>query len=177
MPDKQKSAARAQLMERAQNGDREAFHALFRDIGPFISGFLRRRLRDREQIEDVCQEALIAVYKSRHTYQPDRPFEPWLFAIVRRVTAEHLRRNPVQSYFREETSQALNAGAQNDSSLAVDLSEALERLSPDQLEALSLTKLLGLPLAEAARRAGTTVGSMKVRLHRAHKSLRRSLTR
>ena len=149
-------------MERAQDGDREAFDALFRDIGPFITRFLRQRLPDRGQIEDVCQEALIAVYKSRHTYQPERAFEPWLFAIVRRVTAEYLRRNPVQSGFHEETDEAPDPRAQNDSSLAVDLSEALEQLSPDQLEAVSLTKLFGLSLAEAARRAGTTVGSMKV---------------
>ena len=104
--DKQKSAARSRLMERIQNGDREAFDALFRDIGPFITRFLRQRLPDRGQIEDVCQEALIAVYKSRHTYQPERAFEPWLFAIVRRVTAEYLRRNPVQSGFHEETDEA-----------------------------------------------------------------------
>ena len=176
-PDPGKSAARARLMERAQNGEREAFHALFQDIGPFVTGFLRRRLPDRGQIEDVCQEALIAVYKSRHTYQPERPFEPWLFAIVRRVAADHLRRNPLLSTFDDNTEEALSLGAQDDSTLAVHLGEALERLSPDQLEALSLTKLFGLSLAEAARRANTTVGAMKVRVHRAHQSLRRSLTR
>jgi RNA polymerase sigma-70 factor (ECF subfamily) len=176
-PDKQKSAARARLMERAQNGDREAFHTLFSDIGPLITRFLRRRLPDRGEIEDVCQEAMIAVYRSRHTYQPDRPFEPWLFAIVRRVSAEHLRRDRVQSEARVEMDEAPDPAVQDDSSLALELDQALGRLSPDQRQALSLTKLFGLSLAEASRRAGTTVGSMKVRIHRAHQSLRRSLTR
>jgi RNA polymerase sigma-70 factor (ECF subfamily) len=176
-PDEQKSVARARLMERAQNGDREAFYALFQDIGPLVTRFLRRRLPDRGEIEDVCQEALIAVYRSRHTYQPTRPFEPWLFAIVRRVSAEHLRRSRIQSLAQVEMNEESDFGAQDDSGLAVELDQALERLSPAQKQALSLTKLFGLSLAEASRRAGTTVGSMKVRIHRAHQSLRRSLTR
>jgi RNA polymerase sigma-70 factor (ECF subfamily) len=173
--DKQKSVTRAQLMERAQTGDREAFHILFREAGPLVTRFLRRHLPDREEIEDVCQEALLAVYKSRHTYQPGRPFEPWLFAIVRNVSAEHLRRKRVQWGWPVALDEAPELDGQSDSSFALELSEALERLSPNQREALSLTQLLGLSLAEASRRAGTTIGSMKVRIHRAHQSLKRSL--
>src|SRR5690242_7887459 len=80
-------------MERARNGDKEAFHALFREIGPLITRFVRRRMHDQSEVEDVCQEALIAVYKSRHTYQSARPFEPWLFAIVRKVSGRHHRQS------------------------------------------------------------------------------------
>jgi RNA polymerase sigma-70 factor (ECF subfamily) len=176
-PDDEKSASRTRLMERAQNGDREAFHALFTDVGPLVTRFLRRRLPDQTEVEDICQEALIAVYKSRHSYQPERPFEPWLFAIVRKVTGAHLRRNRqrlgIQVYM-DETPEICVEGT---STLVVELRQALEQLSPTQMEALGLTKLLGLSVAEAARRAGTTVGSMKVRVHRAYGSLKRSLIR
>jgi RNA polymerase sigma-70 factor, ECF subfamily len=55
--------------------------------------------------------------------------------------------------------------------------EALEQLSPTQMEALSLTKVEGLSVEEAAQRAGTSIGSMKVRVHRAYESLKRSLLR
>src|SRR5258708_12508882 len=89
--------SRAQLMERARSGDREAFHVLFEEIGPLITRFLRRHLIDRAELEDVCQEVLIAVYRSRHTYDAQRPFEPRLFAIVRKVTGEHLRRSRRQT--------------------------------------------------------------------------------
>ena len=61
-------------MERAQNGDREAFQALFAEIGPIITLFVRRRVFDQAEVDDVCQEALLAIFKSRHTYQPARPF-------------------------------------------------------------------------------------------------------
>lgn len=176
-PDDEKSVRRAQLMARAQNGDKEAFHALFKDIGSVITRSLRRRLRDQNEIEDICQEALVAVYRSRHTYQSERPFEPWLFAIVRGVTSEHLRRNRQRHGFQVQTDETPEISVESTSSFGVELREALERLPPAQMEALGLTKLLGLSVAEAARRAGTTVGSMKVRVHRAYESLKRSLLR
>ena len=175
--DDEKSVSRARLMARAENGDREAFHALFTEIGPLITRFLRRRLPDQTEVEDICQEALIAVYKSRHTYQPERPFEPWLFAIVRKVTSVHLRRNRQRLGFQVYTNEITEICVEATSTPVVELRQALDQLSPTQVEALGLTKLLGLSVAEAARRAGTTVGAMKVRVHRAYESLKRSLNR
>jgi RNA polymerase sigma-70 factor, ECF subfamily len=164
-------------MECARNGDGDAFHALFTEIGPLITRFLRRRMSDQAEIEDVCQEVLIAVYKSRHTYQPERPLEPWLFAIVRKVTFEHLRQNRRQLAFQIMTDEIPDIPVDCSSGLAVELREAMEQLSPSQVEALGLTKLLGLSVADASRRAGTSVTSMKVRVHRAYESLKRSLIR
>jgi len=161
-------------MQRAQTGDRDAFHALFRDIGPLVTDFLRRRLADKTEIEDICQEILIAVYKSRRTFQPQRPLEPWLFAIVRKVTAEHFRRAR-RVGFQVPIDELSEIGVESSSSQDLELREALQRLSPVQIEALTLTKLQGLSVEEAARRAGTSVGSMKVRVHRAYASLKRLL--
>jgi len=169
--------SRARLMECAQQGNREAFHVLFKDIGPLVTRFLRRRVTDHGEIEDICQEALVAVYKSRHTYQPDRPFEPWLFAIVRKVTGEHLRRDRERRGFQVQVEEMPEILVDATAGLDMEVREALEQLSPAQMEAVGLTKLLGLSVEEAARRAGTTAGSMKVRVHRAFESLKRSLVR
>jgi RNA polymerase sigma-70 factor, ECF subfamily len=164
-------------MEQAQSGDRDAFQKLFEEVGPLITRFLRRRLSDYAELEDVCQEAMIAVYKSRHTYQPTRPFEPWLFAIVRRVSSQHFRRVRERLGFQvlldELPEMYLEAGTGGD----LEVREALEQLSPAQIEALSLTKLSGLTVEEAARRTGTSISSMKVRVHRAYGSLKRALLR
>ena len=168
---------RAQLMERARSGDREAFHALFEEIGALITRFLRRHLIDLAELEDVCQEVLIAVHKSRHTYDAERPFEPWLFAIVRRVSGEHLRRSRRQTASQVYVDDVPEIPTEDTPSLALELRGALKQLPPAQMEALNLAKLLGLSVEEASRRAGTTVGSMKVRVHRAYESLKRSLVR
>ena len=92
---------RKQLMESAQRGDREAFLTLMRNIGPMLTGFLRRRVADPNELEDVCQETLIAIYESRHTYQPARPVEPWIFAIARHVAANHYRRQKTRTRWQE----------------------------------------------------------------------------
>jgi len=164
-------------MGRAQGGDREAFHILFKDVGLLIGRFLRRRLSDNSEIEDICQEAMMAVYKSRHTYQPERPFEPWLFAIVRKVSGEHFRRERQRLGFQIQVDELPEMATAGESTNDLDLREALEQLSPMQMEALGLTKVIGLSVEEAARRTGTTVGSMKLRVHRAYESLKRSLLR
>jgi RNA polymerase sigma factor (sigma-70 family) len=164
-------------MARAQNGDREAFHALFEEIGPIIMRVLRRRVLDQNEIEDVCQEVLLAVYKSRHTYQPERPFEPWLFAIVWKVSGEHFRRGQRRTALQVLSDRVTEIEAESRAELAVELREALDELSPNQVEALNFTKVLGLSVTEASQRAGTSAGSMKVRTHRAYKALKESLTR
>jgi RNA polymerase sigma factor (sigma-70 family) len=153
-------------MARAQSGDRKAFHTLLKDIDSFITRSLRRRLPDIRDTEDICQEVLIAVYKSRHTYQPDRPFEPWLFAIVGKVMANHLRHDQKRLAVQIQLDELPESCNEGTSDGELELREALEQLSPVQLEALALTKLWGLSVDEAARRTGTSASSMKVRVHR-----------
>ena len=129
------------------------------------------------EVEDVCQEALIAVYKSRQTYQPSRPFEPWLFAVVRNVTAEYLKRQRQRSGWQEPMESLPDVRVEDETSLALEMRDALAALSLNQIEALKLTKILGLSVEEASQRAGTSTGSMKVRVHRAYESLKRSISR
>jgi RNA polymerase sigma-70 factor (ECF subfamily) len=173
----EQNLSRGELMKRAQGGDRAAFETLFTDVGPLITRFLRRRLSDNSEVEDICQEVMIAVYKSRHTYQSERPFEPWLFAIVRKVTSEHFRRERQRFGFQVQVDELPEIGIEGGSIHDLELREVLEHLSPTQMEALGLTKVIGLSVEEAARRTGTTVGSMKLRVHRAYESLKRSLLR
>jgi RNA polymerase sigma-70 factor (ECF subfamily) len=162
-------------MERAQKGDREAFHSLFKEIGPPITGFLRRRLFDLSEVEDVCQETLLAIYESRHSYQPTRPIEPWLFAIAKNVSAEHIRCHRSRARWQKQVDEMPEAVAEDEVGLTLDLRRALSHLTQSQLEALTMTKIDGLSLAEASERTGASVVSLKVRVHRAYKLLRKAL--
>jgi DNA-directed RNA polymerase specialized sigma24 family protein len=109
------------------------------------------------------------------TYEPSRPFEPWLFAIARRVVARRHGERTVRDA-RERLVHVLPEVAVDGDGLAkLGLEQALSRLSPAQREALTLLKLDGLSIEAAAPRAGTTVGALKVRAHRAYRTLRRFL--
>jgi DNA-directed RNA polymerase specialized sigma24 family protein len=98
-----------------------------------------------------------------------------LFAIARKVSGEHFRRERQRLDFQVLVDELPEIRIDGGSSQSLEVREALEQLSPMQIEALSLTKVRGLSVEEAARRTGTSVGSMKVRVHRAYESLKRLL--
>jgi RNA polymerase sigma-70 factor (ECF subfamily) len=78
-------------MKAAQDGDSEAYRELLDAVRPMVLGYVRRRLFSDQEAEDVTQETLLTVHRVRHTYEPDRPFEPWLFTIARSRLIDHLR--------------------------------------------------------------------------------------
>jgi DNA-directed RNA polymerase specialized sigma24 family protein len=98
-----------------------------------------------------------------------------LFAIVRNVTRQYLRRNRLSRTWQAPINEILEVGTDDESGLAVEWRGALNQLSPTQMEALRLTKFVGLSVAEASEHAGASVGTMKVRVHRAYESLKRSI--
>lgn len=159
-------------MERAQAGDKEAYRALLENLAPPLDAFLRRHLRDADERQDVAQDTFLAMHRARHTYEPVRPFEPWFFAIARHTLIDHTRRR-TRRIGREvaiEVAPEPAAGSLADAER--QLAAALLRLPPTQRQALELLTLSGLTVADAAERAGTTTGALKVRAHRAYRTLR-----
>jgi RNA polymerase sigma-70 factor, ECF subfamily len=171
-----RSKLRAHLMERMQLGDGEACSALLDDIGPSLTRFLRRRIADPHELEDVYQEVFLAIFEARHTYEPGRPLAPWLFAIARNIATDHVRRRLSRARWEELVAELPDRAAEVSSLAAPELGDILEKLPPDQREAFQMLKLEGLPLAAAAQRAGISVGALEVRAHRAYKALKRFIS-
>jgi RNA polymerase sigma-70 factor (ECF subfamily) len=172
----ERSRMRAELMARVQDGDRESCRALLDDIGPMLTGFLRRRIADRNELEDVYQETLMAFFQARHTYQPSRPLEPWLFAIARNVAADHARRYWTRSNVEQLTETMPEISAAEEPRSDPNLEDAIARLPHQQREAFSMLKIEGLSIEEAAQRAGVSEGALRVRAHRAYRALRRLIS-
>jgi len=168
-----RSHLRAQLMERLQQGDPDACSALLDDIGPSLTNFLRRRVADPHELEDVYQEVFMAIFEARHTYEPSRPFEPWLFAIARNIAADYTRRRWSRAHWEELVAELPERPADSSNAAAPELEAVLAKLPSDQRQAFSMLKLDGLSLEAAAARAGVSVGALKVRAHRAYKALKR----
>ena len=80
------------LMAHAQAGDRAAYRRLLEQIAPYVRSLAARRHQNRCDIEDSLQDVLLTVHAIRHTYDPTRPFGPWLVAIVNRRIVDRLRR-------------------------------------------------------------------------------------
>jgi RNA polymerase sigma-70 factor, ECF subfamily len=173
----ERSRLRTRLMARLQQGDADACKELLDDIGPSLTYFLRRRVADPQELEDVYQEVFMAIFEARHTYEPGRPFEPWVFAIARNIAADYSRRRWRRAHWEELVAEPPEQPAETPLTAAPELSAALAELPPDQREAFSMLKLDGLSVEAAAARAGVSVGALKVRAHRAYKSLKRLIAR
>jgi len=172
-------AAWARLMSAAQQGDTNCYEQLLRGITPFIRSLTRRYCRNPQLAEDVVQDVLLTVHRIRHTWDPRRPFSPWLASIAARRGIDRIRRD--SRIARHEVSHELvpetfAVAATNNESGALRAVEAIEpllaALPERQRRALEAIKIRGLSLAQAASESGQSVGALKVNVHRAVKALR-----
>jgi RNA polymerase sigma-70 factor (ECF subfamily) len=166
------------LLAAAQAGDVRAYDTLLREITPRLRSLCRARIRDAAEAEDAVQDALMTIHALRHTYDPARPFGPWLTTIATRRAVDRLRRRG-RGAGRESNIDDLPEGAASVAPVAEEriaarnLRDAVSALPESQRTALRLAKLEDLPLAEASARSGLSIGALKVATHRAMHSLRR----
>ena len=168
------------LMARAQEGDGAAYHRLLQEITPYLRSLAIRRYRDANDAEDSVQDVLLTVHSIRQTYDPTRPFAPWLVAIANRRFIDRLRRQgrtrnreiPLTSEHETFCEPAANQDERPDGR---ELEGMVNNLPPAQQNAVRLLKLKELSLKEAAAVSGMSITSLKVNTHRALKSLRKML--
>src|SRR5512144_3334095 len=79
------------LMRRSLAGDQRAYAALLQQTARLLRPFLAKRLGFADEVEDLMQEILLSVHKARHTYDGNRPYKPWVYAIAKFRLLDHLR--------------------------------------------------------------------------------------
>lgn len=167
------------LLLAAQRGDKAAYSAFLTLLAPRLRAFVRGRLMRSGQagaeVEDVVQEALIAIHLAQHTYLPNSPVTAWVYAITRYKVIDHLRARgretpsaPIEA--AEEVLAREDHGA---SDTALDLDRALATLPPPMRALVEAVKLEGLSVAEVAARTQMSESAVKVAIHRALKRLSR----
>jgi len=172
-----------ELLAAAQRGDGVAYRRFLIAVTPFLRARARRRIHADDAVEDVVQETLLTVHRIRHSYEPGRPVEPWLAAIVARRSIDALRKSSrtgareVHDPLAYETFAAPATNSIEAGESAKELARLMGGLPPRQREALILTKLNELSLGEASARSEQSVASLKVNVHRAIKRLRLEIGR
>jgi RNA polymerase sigma-70 factor (ECF subfamily) len=170
-------------MEAAQDGDQAAYASLLKEVMPLLRNLVRHRRHTPEDVDDIVQDVLLSLHAVRHTYDPARPFVPWLLAIARRRIADAARRSSSRSRHETavdvlpETFPAYGAKIEQETrDEQAAIQQALAGLTRGQREAIELVKLQGLSIKEASGLSGRTGSSLKLHVHRALKALRRSMT-
>jgi RNA polymerase sigma-70 factor (ECF subfamily) len=174
----------ASLMRAAQAGDGGAYSDLLRTLVPLAKEAVRQRFRflQASDIEDLVQEVLLSLHSARGTYDPSRPFLPWFMAIARNRMADNARRHvrraahEMHSEQAPETFPAANANtSESEYGDGEALARAVSKLPPGQRQAIELMKLREMSLKEAAAATGTSIGALKVSVHRGMSALRKAL--
>jgi len=178
------SADLSALMAAAQDGDKEAYCMLLRQVTPMLRRVVqqRRHFLQPQDLEDLVQDILLSLHAVRATYDPDRPFLPWLMAIARNRIVDggrrHLRRAAnevaVDEYpetFDPAQTNTIDEGYGDPQALK----QAIAELPKGQRQAIEMLKLRELSLKEAAAETGQSVSALKVAVHRAMRNLRVAL--
>ena len=165
------------LVERARDGDAEAFDALARSVGDRCMAIACRILRDADQAQDAVQATLITAWRELRTLRDPERFEPWLHRILtHECYAEAKRRRRWSAEIRV---LPLTETTVPDGILTIDdrdqLERAFRRLTIEQRAILVFHHYLGLPLPEVADRLDIPLGTAKSRLHYSTNALRASL--
>jgi len=157
-----------------------------RELQARVLAFVSRRVRSREDAEDIAQEVMLRIH--RHSAELERVdrMSAWVNRIASNAIADHYRRparRELASGRAADVPEVAVASlpAEDDSAddvrraLAGCLAPLIERLPPLYRQALEVTELGGLSQVEAAAELGLSVSGMKARVQRARRQLREQL--
>ena len=166
----------AELVERAQHGDREAFAALASNAIDRLYALARLILRDADLAQDATQDALVRAWRDLPTLRDVERFDAWLHRLIVNACSDVVRRRkrwrrsistlPVEPVAPDRTATL----AERD-----QLERGLRRLTSAQQTILVLHFYLDLAPGELAETLDIPVGTAKSRLHYAVDALRAAL--
>ncbi len=169
-----------ELAVKAQDGDKRAYSTLLTEILPFIKASIISGLANPDWADDIAQDVLISVHKSLNSYSNDRPFKPWLKAIISFRRTDFLRKH----YKIKEINERGQINAETLSekvTFQTDLSElsyiegAILTLPVKQQQIFKMIKVEGYSAKEVAQEMQMSVSAVKVSVHRSVNKLKKIL--
>lgn len=172
-----------ELMRIVQAGDFSPAGEIYDRYGSRIYNFAYRFLRNAEAAEDAVQEVFVKMLKHASQFHGDAKLSTWLFSITANWCRDYLRKSDNKPKESEEVLMSIPASAE----LAPDrnlerrqneerVQRALGVLTPEQREAILLSRYQGLSYAEIAQISGCSEGAVKTRVFRAMETLKKALT-
>jgi len=179
-----------ELVQRCLENDQEAFRLLLAKYRGPVYGLVRRMIRDEEDARDLAQEAFIRAFKNLVQFDLERKFSSWLFRIANNLCIDHYRKRRLSTVpmtrpgdgGEEETWELPDPSASpaedfSDRERSRRLVAAIESLPPGYRVVLVLRHRRDLAYEEIADTLDLPLGTVKARIHRAHKMLKEKLAR
>lgn len=172
-----------ELMKLVQAGDASPAAEIFDRYSARIYNFTFRFLRNSEAAEDATQEVFLKMLKHARQFHGDAKLSTWLFSIAANLCRDYLRKADNKAKEPEETLVSLPAATDTSPEWNLErrqnetrVQRALGLLTPEQREAILLSRYQGLSYAEIAQIAGCSEGAVKTRVFRAMETLKKALT-
>lgn len=161
----------ADLLRRANDGDSAAYAAFLNEATPVIRRIVSVRGVPGE-MEDIVQEVLLALHAKRHTWRPEAPVAPWLYAIARYKATDGWRRRRATAVPIDDLADVLAAEPAPDATAGRDLGRLLAGLDARSAGIVRSVAVDGESAVEVGARLGMQEGAVRVALHRAMARLR-----
>lgn len=166
-------------MRQSLDGDKRAYAELLQETSRFLRPFLAKRLSFTNEVDDLLQEILLSIHKARHTYDGNRAYKPWVYAIAQFRLSDYLRSHySDQLRLALEISEVENNLPENvtETTLSYEsISGEIQKLPQKQAMILQLMHQEGYTAKEVAEKMGMNESAVKVAAHRAYKVLREKL--
>ncbi len=169
------------LVQRAQQGDRDAFGQLITEFEPTVFAMTLRRLRNRSEAREVTQEVFLrAMRKIGQLREPER-FVGWLKRIAIRLSINRAVRKPRETMTSPDTFAAVTSSPDVPlenvlaGERAGQVRGGIDRLRPLDRDTLIAFYFHGQSLKEMSDQTGSPIGTIKRRLHTARNRLREEL--
>ena len=166
------------ILNRIRMGDKSAYKELINRHKDYAFTVAYRILNNREDAEEVAQDAFMQVFGSLSSFNADSKFTTWFYRIVFNAALMQKRKNKVESVDIQNSSEALLVKHSSDSAEDLQKNErkmaiqkALRNLSADDTAMITLFYLKELSLEEIAEITKVSAETAKVKIHRARKRL------
>ncbi len=167
------------LLSAVAAGSTAALEELYRRHAAWLTIRLSRRCSDSAVVDEVLQDTFVSVWKGARKYQGTGEAGAWIWGIAIRRLVDAFRRQPPASYPLHDLETLGTLESAEDRVLVGiehgDLAGALGRLSPELRAVVQATVLDGLTTREAAHLLGVPSGTVKTRMMRARRALRKEL--
>ncbi|MBZ9763771.1 sigma-70 family RNA polymerase sigma factor [Mesorhizobium sp. CA8] len=157
----------SRLLRAAIAGDERAYADFLHRIAALVRGFVRRKIvQGGVDPEDIVQETLLAIHVKRHTWRPNAPVLPWVYAIARFKLIDAFRRRGRRIEVEIDEIAETFAEPETETVSERDINRALDGLPPAQRSVVSSISVDGQSIGETAAKLGISETAVRVSLHR-----------
>ncbi|MGV3529767.1 MAG: RNA polymerase sigma factor [Flavisolibacter sp.] len=179
MPNRESDTNDGMLIRGLQNGNADAFRALYNKYAPRLQGFAARFRISPEEADEITQETFIRIWLHRQQVREDAAFCTYMITIAKRLILNHLRQFARREMYIKEvtagTSTAANISAGNEAELEKIIRKAIQDLPLKCREVFTMSRMEGFSNQQIAEELSISKSTVENQINKALKTIRRTL--